>query len=185
MDASTTFDDSSTVASAPGFGRSTANSCANWTSASAGVVGGYVAVDGGVSFNGVCNVLRPLACCNSAPKTTFVGVTGAAAVMAGRPAMHATCNAQFVGSHRCHAAEYLRAHSATPLPASGAWMDASISADGTSSVGGAAMFGRASANSCANWTSTSAGVTGTYGMQVGAPSFNGVCSVARPVACCL
>jgi hypothetical protein len=185
MDASTAFDGSSTVGSAPGFGRANGPACNTWTSSSSGTPGTYLAQEGGVSNNGACNVLRPLACCNGAPKTTFVGVTSAPATMTGRVAMHVACNAQFVGSHMCHAAEYLRAHSALPIPASGAWLDASTSQIGGTTSGGAAIFGRANGPACNTWTSTSSGTPGTYVAQEGGISNNGACNVLRPVACCL
>jgi hypothetical protein len=185
MDSSTAFDGTATTGSAPGFGRANGAACSTWTSSSSAAGGTYVGQEGGIANNGACNILRPLACCNGAPKTTFVGVTSAPATMTGRTAMHIACNAQFVGSHMCHAAEYLRAHSASPIPASGAWLDSSTNHVGAATTGGAAIFGRANGASCSTWTSTSSAAGGTYVAQEGGISNNGPCNVPRPVACCL
>lgn len=101
--------------------------------------------------------------------------------------MHAACAAQFAGSHMCHAAEYTRTVSSAPIPATGAWLDPSVSSTAafvTSSA--AAPYGRYLAtNACLSWTSINAGNTGTYVMPDGSMNTSGTCNVGRPIACCL
>src|SRR5690606_36450919 len=121
----------------------TSNTCVNWTSALSGNSGTYVQPDGGMSSGGSCNVARSLACCNGAPQVAFAGFTAASAPMSGRPTMHAACGAQFPGAHMCHAAEYIRCASASPIPAAGAWLDPSVDeTNGFISTGGSPAFGR-------------------------------------------
>jgi hypothetical protein len=123
-------------------------------------------------------------------------VTGAAG---GRAAMHASCAAAFAGSHMCHVAEYNLTDSATPLPANGAWVDASavvdissetlVFVDGLATRDAGRYTGRGGAfasshDNCANWTTTS-----DEGLSLGTSgSFTGVldtdCSTAHAIACC-
>lgn len=90
-------------------------------------------------------------------------VTGA---LGSREQMHARCAAAFTGAHLCHDVEYQLAHATTPVPANGAWIDASAAADGAYELDGAAVTAVAATSSgrltsrhiymnCASWTTTS------------------------------
>jgi hypothetical protein len=63
----------------------------------------------------------------------FAGFTSTAVngAIGSREQMHAMCAAQFAGSHLCHTAEYQLANSSVPVPADGAWIDASAAYDGS------------------------------------------------------
>lgn len=132
----------------------------------------------------------------------FAGFTSTAVTGShgGREAMHATCAAQFAGSHLCHHAEYVLANSALKPPDAGAWVDPSC-ADTTDNLGNLTTqcnnwyearpdMGRmiyASANNyddynCTNWTGTTAGATG-LALQPDKP-VTLACSTALPLACC-
>jgi hypothetical protein len=122
---------------------------------------------------------------------SFVGFTIATTQgnIGSREQMHAICAAQYAGSHFCHVGEYESATPATPVPASGAWADASAFS-GTSTyypttgVSGPNV-GRYTASdssyNCVQWT-----VNNTYSGTVILPTgpTNGYCNVARPLACC-
>ncbi|AKT38458.1 collagen-like protein [Chondromyces crocatus] len=131
----------------------------------------------------------------------FVGFTSTQmeGAVGSREQMHAICSAQYVGSHFCHVAEYYGAGAASPVPASGAWVDSS----GAISVSSGTVYslstltgprsGRNSSSNdsanCANWTSNTY-QSGQYtynasGMtvSVGGPQ-TGLCNAARPLACC-
>jgi hypothetical protein len=108
-----------------------------------------------------------------------------------REQMHAMCAAQFAGSHLCHTAEYQLANSTVPVPADGAWIDASSAYDGsfTSAVVNdevsAPTSGRYTAwdyyTNCANWTMS----TQSSGFVI-APESQGPanCATSRVLACC-
>ncbi len=184
IDASIDISGGSTVTGAsPLFGRYTGGVCTNWT-AGGGAYSGYVlGVDGAIT-SASCTTAHQLACCNGAPRVAFAGVTSANAPMNGRVAMHALCNANFSGSHLCHAAEYLRADSGASIPASGAWIDASIDISGGSTVTGAsAVFGRYTGGVCTNWTSSSGAYSG-YVVGADGAITSMTCTGARPAACC-
>jgi hypothetical protein len=188
LDASITPDDTPVYHGAHAYGRYTTNSCSNWTNAASGFAGTFVQTNGSiVSGSGVCGATRPLACCNGAPKHVFAGLSAATYTgdIGGRPAVHAICNAEFAGAHLCHAAEYLRTVSASPIPAEGAWLDASIDLTGVPTYQGAPAAGRYTTNSCSNWTNAGTGFAGTFVNTNGAiVSGSGVCNAARRVACC-
>lgn len=181
--------------------------CASWTSASAtSFSASFLRADGNVQLTSsntfptppACNVQRALACCNGAPKIQLAGFTtlqvDGAGTGAGRPGMHAACAAQFTGSHMCHIAEYLRADSASTVPATGAWLDPSIDENGEVATGGSPRFGReTSSYTCNGWTINtqnpgSASYLGTDGAahlesSNTFPNPPG-CSAHRPIACC-
>lgn len=191
LDASVDFDDGPSVNGSVLFGRYISNSCVSYTSDLSGYTGTYVQPNGGVTYSssGVCNVVRPLACCNGAPKHVFAGFSASAYTgnLGGRAAAHAICGNEFPGSHMCHAAEYLRTVSSVPVPVPGAWLDASVdSADGPSVNAGPA-FGRYTSNSCVSFSSDLSGYTGTYVQPNGGVTYSssGVCNVARRIACCI
>jgi hypothetical protein len=192
LDGSITPDGSPVLYGAHAFGRYTSPSCSHWTTASSGFSGTFVQANGSIASGsgiGVCDVARPLACCNGAPKHVFAGLSADAYTgnMGGRPAVHAICNAEFAGAHLCHAAEYLRTVSAAPLPAEGAWVDGSIDLTGTPTLYGMPSAGRYTSPSCSNWTTASSGFSGTFVQangSIASGSGIGVCDVARRVACC-
>jgi hypothetical protein len=105
--------------------------------------------------------------------------------------MHATCAAQFAGSHLCHAAEYELATPATPAPAVGAWVDGSaVSGDTqyfTTGALAAINAGRYATSdslwNCQNWTSSAGSATGAVILPSGWTTL--ACNVARPLACCV
>jgi hypothetical protein len=103
--------------------------------------------------------------------------------------MHAICAAQFAGSHMCTTGEYYRTGNTTPVPASGAWADASAYTGSTSYFAGIGLAARNggrytssdSSYNCLQWTANTT-YSGTVIFAAG-PNV-GQCSVARPVACC-
>jgi hypothetical protein len=102
----------------------------------------------------------------------------------GRIGAHATCAAAFAGAHLCYASEYLMTESTAPIPASGAWMDASTDLNGSVSVYGASpVFGRYTGSACTNWTSVASGNTG-YLIGADGGYSSAPCNTTRPLACC-
>jgi hypothetical protein len=186
LDPSVAPDDTTTYAAAPAYGRRVgAPDCSNWTNGTAGTYGPHVDPNGGISNSGTCANARPLACCNGVSKVEFMGVTSSYSAMTGRTAMHQACNAQYAGSHFCHAAEYLRAASTSPIPAEGAWLDPSVDFEGTTSYSGSPLFGRQlGAPDCSNWTNATAGTYGPHIDPNGGISNSGTCAVQRYIACC-
>jgi hypothetical protein len=83
----------------------------------------------------------------------------------------------------CHASEYHRTTSATPIPASGAWMDPSIDLSGGATHHGAPSFGRFLGYSCSNWTSAAA--SGFAVLANSSFDYYATCSTPRPIACCI
>jgi hypothetical protein len=117
----------------------------------------------------------------------FAGFTVAiyAGDLGGRPAAHAACAAELPGAHLCHASEYLLSNSATPVPASGAWLDASATPTDSLAIEGSHTFGRYTGASCLSFTSTSTSYAGTYLQTNGEVTWGGsACQTARPLACC-
>ncbi|EYF04875.1 Phage tail fiber protein [Chondromyces apiculatus DSM 436] len=172
------------------FGRHTDYSCNSFTSTLNDPDGAWIRPNGQVTWasTGACAIARPLACCNGAPKSEFAGFSAQSYTgsMGGRPAVHAICNTAFPGAHLCHAAEYLRTVSATPVPASGAWLDASVVHAGTMSLEGLPSAGRETDYSCDSFTSTVNDEDAAWVQQNGEVTWasTGGCAVARPVACC-
>jgi hypothetical protein len=123
----------------------------------------------------------------------FAGFTSATTngAVGGREQMHARCAAEFAGAHLCHIAEYQLATSATPLPASGAWIDSSSGGDGafemasTSDGVATSRSGRHVAQhiyaNCRSWTTTNQ-ASGLVVETSGAYTYS--CSEQRPLACC-
>jgi hypothetical protein len=107
--------------------------------------------------------------------------------MGGRTAAHALCNAEFAGSHLCHATEYIAANSAATVPATGAWIDSSVGySDGSVTWSGGPITGRGTAYSCINWTSSSSGVNTSVVYPSGGVGADSTpyCASVRPLACC-
>jgi len=184
MDPSAEATDSSvTHHGAPNYGRFLGYSCSNWTNN--GSSGFAILSTSDVDYYAACSVARSLACCNAPPKVVFAGFTpGNAAIGAGgRPAMHAACIAAFPGSHMCHASEYVRTASATPIPPSGAWMDPSIQFSGAVTHHSAPSFGRFLGYSCSNWTNTAG--SGFAILPSSDVDYYASCSAPRPIACCM
>ncbi|AKT37181.1 collagen-like protein [Chondromyces crocatus] len=103
----------------------------------------------------------------------------------GRTAAHTACRVEFPGAHFCHASEYLLSNSATEPPPDGAWLDPSVSPDGSIVFGSAPHFGRANGgNTCNGWLSNSNGYSSTSITTGGILTSAGQCGVARALACC-
>jgi hypothetical protein len=186
IDPSINIANSTSYHGSPVSGRNYNGGCTQWTSASSTTTGVIVTPDGAFSASALCNVARPLACCNSPTKAQFAGFTSAAALMTGRVGMHALCTAQFSGAHMCHAAEYLRSASPDPVPATGAWLDPSVDFDASAtSYHGLPGAGRNYNGGCTQWTSKSSTTTGVIVTVEGAFSASALCDVDRPVACCI
>ncbi|MGZ3407694.1 MAG: hypothetical protein ACXVAN_14690, partial [Polyangia bacterium] len=110
-------------------------------------------------------------------------------------AMHARCAVEFAGAHLCHFAEYNLATPASPVPATGAWLDTTGFQTGSSSTyirtdtaatnGGRYTDSHYSQN-CDNWTATIDGTYPTTGTAI-APkgAVYPACSEAHALACCL
>ncbi len=123
----------------------------------------------------------------------FAGFTSATTngAVGGREQMHAKCAAELTGSHLCHIAEYQLANSATPVPASGAWIDTSSGGDGafemfdTSDGVATSRSGRHVGQhlyaNCHSWTTT-AQASGLVVHTSGAGYI--ACAERRPLACC-
>ena len=91
---------------------------------------------------------------------------------------------EFGDAHLCHASEYLMSNSATPIPAVGAWLDASVLPDGATTRDGSHRFGRLTGGACQNYTTTLAAYSGTVLLPDGDPVVSSTCGTARPLACC-
>jgi hypothetical protein len=153
-------------------------SCESWTRSSTSYYGIYVMASAGLSSTD-CSKSKALACCNSPSRTRFAGFTRGTTNGdgGGRTKQHQLCASEFAGSHLCHYVEYVRAHSATVPPASGAWIDDSLSMN----AGGArAMNG----TSCESWTRSSSSYYGIYLQPSGGVSSTD-CTKTKPLACCL
>lgn len=186
LDPSVTLDGVYTAGGAPSFGRNTGSyTCNQWTDNTGAYSGTYVKPSGGISNGGVCTTVKPLACCNAAPKVAFAGFTGAFASMSGRSAMHAACSAEFSGAHMCHTAEYLRTDSSMTPPAVGAWLDPSMDVTGGYTAAGSAAFGRSVGSyTCNDWTDLTGAYSGTYVLPSAGISNGGNCTTQKPIACC-
>ncbi len=118
----------------------------------------------------------------------FAGFTTATytGAMSGRPAMHAKCEAEFAGSHLCHAAEYILSNSATGVPSpNGAWLDPSTTTSGGTSNSGLPGSGRSIYGyHCLTWNDGTVGRYGTYVTSLGSVLEDGPCNVSRSLACC-
>lgn len=188
IDPSVDLDENFVVGGAPMFGRwaSYTGTCDTWAYDGTGISGLVLGETGELSTSYTCNTARVLACCNGAPSATFVGFTSANAPMTGRPDMHAACATELPGSHMCHAAEYIGAVSSDAIPASGAWIEPSITLTGEFTVGGAPSFGRwvSYTGTCDSWAYTGTGISGLVLGPTGELSTSYTCNTARPIACC-
>lgn len=196
IDSSATISATFTIEGAPGAGRNAGGSdnCYGWTSntASTSYYAGFrVTPAGFVAGSSWCNQARSLACCSGTPKVSFAGVTAwtTDGAPGSRAVLHSHCAAEFPGSHFCHAAEYVRSNSAAPIPASGAWIDHSVTPTGASTLAGVPSAGRGSNGSddCYGWTSNTASTSYYAGYRVtpaGFVSGSSWCNQQRPLACC-
>jgi len=172
------------------FGRRTASSSCNyWTHSAAGTYAGYSLRSDGALITDSCNETKPIACCNGVARVSFAGFTATSydgGSSGGRAARHGLCDSEFVGSHMCHFAEYLRTRSTTAVPNSGAWLDASSAPDGSFSNGGIPAAGRrTSSSSCNYWTHSTAGTHAGYSLRSpGAALITAGCDEMKPIACC-
>jgi hypothetical protein len=117
----------------------------------------------------------------------FAGFTVAAytGAIGGRPAAHGACSVEFPGAHLCHASEYLLSAGTVQPPASGAWLDPSVTPDGSYTLAAAIHFGRnVGGGTCNDWQSTSAAYAGLFLQPGGAFSSSATCGSARSLACC-
>jgi hypothetical protein len=106
--------------------------------------------------------------------------------------MNARCAAEFTGGHLCHTAEYWLSNSATPPPATGAWLDSSGAVDdGTVLVTiavGAPEYGihtGPTIGNCMGWTSTlntDGQIRGPIIRPAGATLVD--CASLLPLTCC-
>jgi hypothetical protein len=197
IDDSTTADAAASDVASPAAGRSGGwgqYDCWGWTDSSS-AWGPVLYPDGafGIGTAATCTTPHVLACCSTPYREHFAGFTNATTTGAagGRAQMHATCGAEFPGSHLCHVAEYTRATPAITPPSSGAWVDDSavITASGTTETaaglrGAGRVTGKGDYTNCDNWTAATAGTT-LDGLAI-TPShaYSVSCSVARPLACC-
>jgi hypothetical protein len=125
----------------------------------------------------------------------FAGFTSATydGVVGGREKMNSLCGAAFTGAHLCHIGEYHLTDSATSVPASGAWIDAS----GGIETSGAAVLNELASrdvgrytdqlpfDNCDNWTATSDGGNTTSGALITpAGGSSAVCTTNHQLACC-
>lgn len=105
--------------------------------------------------------------------------------LGGRHIAHGICEATFAGSHLCHASEFVLSTTTATVPASGAWLDPSLTLDGAYTGSGAPAFGRSSSSySCIHWTDASGNYAGTYVKANAGISNGGNCATAKPLACC-
>ena len=175
-------------------------SCTSWQNGSSTQSGTIIAPAAAASVT--CDALLPLACCSTPYRETFAGFTTAHVngERGGRGGMNLICGSEFAGSHICHTAEYIRAHSTTSPPVSAAWIDGSVLSlvghDSTTPApgrehetlnnyfGGQSM-GRlvttawGSASNCRNWTSSEAIEQGSV-----LPQAYDTCAAIHAVACC-
>lgn len=188
LDPSSSLGTSVTNLGLPGSGRYIYGyTCAHWNDAAASKYGTYLTTAGNILDDTGCNVSRSLACCNSVRKTRFAGFTPTTTNgnVNGRPKMHAMCATAFAGSHLCHAAEYIRATSATTIPASGAWIDPSTTPSTSFTnlahpSSGRYIYGY----TCSHWSDAGASKYGTYIATSGNILDDSGCNVSRTVACC-
>lgn len=105
--------------------------------------------------------------------------------------MNARCAAAFAGAHFCHASEYWLSNSATPPPATGAWIDSSASIDNGDTVVstfiGSQDFGiyTGKDSNCLSWTTavpTNGPMNGPTVSSTGTRYVD--CGTQLPLACC-
>ena len=161
--------------------------CISWSRNTAGYGGTGITEAGSITTSLDCSTTHPLACCNTPSKTRFAGFTTATTTgnAGGRHKMHALCAAEFAGAHLCHAAEYLRSNSATPVPTSGAWLDPSGFGKNSWSTIGLPEAGRSNnETACISWSRDTSGYGGTSLTASGSISTSLDCSTAHALTCC-
>ncbi len=185
IDGSVTIDAKYMSAGLITSGRDTNGGCSAWTSANPSQysvsLGG-----GGSAYTTPCGNAHALACCGGgASHTRFAGYTSATTSGngGGRPAMNVRCHAAFPTSHLCHMAELTRANSTVAVPASGAWVDGSVSPTGEYSSAGLAGSGRDTNGGCSAWTSANPSQYSTS-VSAGGSVDSTPCATVRPQACC-
>jgi hypothetical protein len=161
--------------------------CLGWTISGAASNTGLVVIPQGTATV-LCSVPRPVACCLTPYLETFRGITAGTytGAIGGRAAAHAICAAQYPGSHLCHSAEYERAASTVPLPATGAWTDMStfqnFSEPNAAMPGSGRLIVNTINGNCENWTNA---LNSRVGMTVATPMpVTQQCNIPRPLACC-
>jgi hypothetical protein len=186
-------------------------SCAGWTTSSPShtVQGGSVAR--GYVFNplgdvdwtfvsnvdGGCGVQRPLSCCMGGTAIRFRGYTSPrTGELGGRTGANAICHASFAGSHFCTDWEMDQAAVATPIPASGLWVDGGNSNPSTRNF--RPQYTTRDVYTCGGWTAGtatakpdgSAVARGHVFTPLGGLTWSllsntdGGCQNPRPLACC-
>lgn len=103
--------------------------------------------------------------------------------------MHAICQAEFPGSHFCHAAEFVMSNVTAIAPGSGAWIDASVTMTGAFTLSGTVGAGRNSngGDNCYGWTSSTSSTSYYGGYRVtpaGYVTGSSRCDQPRPLSCC-
>ena len=148
---------------------------------------------GPIGAQGVAGPRGPAGSLFGEDAVVFAGFTSTPidGAIGGRERMHAQCNAAFAGSHLCHVVEYQLANSATPVPAAGAWIDSSGTADGgfaeaeindeVASPTSGRYIGRHPYANCNSWTSI-ASASG-LGLEAGG-AFLQDCAELHVLACC-
>jgi hypothetical protein len=187
LDPSAEYDSGTTYNSSPQAGRApNGYACFSWSHDGTSYAGTSLSATGSVGWNTDCNVSRPLACCSTPSKTRFAGFTRATTTgkLGGRARAHQLCNTEFPGAHFCHTAEYVRANSATTIPAGGAWIDPSGNNSGVTYVGLPTVGRQLGAYTCQTYNHDGTSYAGTTLSARGSIGWNTDCNVSRPLACC-
>jgi hypothetical protein len=147
--------------------------------------------------DGGCAVQRPLSCCMGGTAVRFRGLTSpTTGDLGGRTGANARCRAAFAGSHFCTHWEMDQAAVATPMPASGAWVDNGNTDPDERTF--RPVYTPRDVYTCAGWTTASATFKPDGGAVARATVFtpngglvssfatntDGGCQTARPLACC-
>ena len=169
----------------PGNGRYLASYCGDWVDGSVNGGSAYTINANGGYTTKPCNTSRPLACCTNVPKVQFAGFAGPTTGAAGGHwKMHATCAAQYPGSHMCHLAEYIRTNSSAAIPNPGAWIDFSVDVKGQSCYAGIPGAGRYLASYCGDWTDGSVNGGSAYALNLNGGYTTKPCTSNLQIACC-
>jgi len=147
---------------------------------------GWTTTSYGRHTTAVCNLIKPLACCRAPARLIFRGFTVATFTgdLGGYPGANAKCSSEFPGSSLCTRADYDLANTTAAPPASGAWIDAARSSDGTrSNTSCNYSVGNSEPWSYSGTFTSSSGQQGwmvtPYGRHTTA-----VCNLVKPLACC-
>jgi len=106
--------------------------------------------------------------------------------------MHAVCDAEFSGSHLCHASEYYLTAATDAVPADGAWIDLTCAVSGSSfmtnqdigATNTGAYTGLQNYSNCGNWASANGSHLGLTITATNATTSGKNCDEPRPLACC-